>query len=100
MNEYTEDQEELEIIRRLQASIGFGLDVEKFLAGQVGRFVIRKAEAEITQAVEALKTADAEDPKAIRRLQHQIAVGESIQRWFAEAIQAGMQAEQAFTHGH
>lgn len=71
-----------------------GQEAAAFMRGPVGRHVIRRAEQEIEQAYQALSLADAENPKLIRELQHQIAVARAIPQWLATAIQEGFLAEQ------
>ena len=78
----------------LLKQIDFGFEVEAFLKSEVGSYLVRRAEAEIEEAVEALKGCDPEDPKAIRALQYKIAVAESVQYWLGEAISAGLNAQE------
>lgn len=74
--------------------VALGLDVEAFLQGPVGRYLINRAETERAVALEALKDVDAEDAKAIRNYQHQIGIIDAIQQWLADAIADGRNAEQ------
>jgi len=76
-----------------QREVNFGLEVEGFLNGTLGRYLISRAEENVEEAVEGLKRADPEDSRAIRALQHQIHVAENVQYWLAEAIQAGLNAQ-------
>ena len=83
-------------VRELHKTIDFGFQVEAFLQSDVGRYLTGKAEAEVTEATEALKSVDPTDPSAIRELQNKVFRGESIQYWLAEAIQSGLNAQQEF----
>ena len=57
----------------LQA-IDFGMEVEAFLQSEIGRYVVKRAEAEVEAAVEAFKTADPNEVKTIQGLQNTIKV--------------------------
>ena len=83
-------------VRDLHKTIDFGFQVESFLQSDVGRYLTGKAEAEVIEATEALKSVDPTDPNAIRELQNRVFRGESIQYWLAEAIQSGLNAQQEF----
>lgn len=72
----------------------FGKQVEEFLSSDIGIYLVKKAEAEASDAIEKLKTCPADDPKAIRTLQNQIFRAESIQQWLGEAIHRGLEAIQ------
>ena len=78
----------------LLKQIDFGFEVEAFLKSEIGSYLVRRADAEIEEAVEGLKHCDPEDPKAIRALQYKIAVAESIQYWLGEAITSGLNAQE------
>ena len=74
----------------MQNEIDFGIEVEAFLQGPIGLYLVTRAEEEIAEALEALKNVDSEDPKLIRALQNQIFRCEAVQYWLAEAIQSGL----------
>lgn len=78
----------------LEQSIAFGISVERFLQSDIGKYLVERADAEIDEAVEALKRSDPEDAKAIRALQGKIFVAESFQLWLAEAIQDAANSQQ------
>lgn len=80
----------------LRGRIAFGLDVQQFMGSTLGRYLQNKANADIEAALDALKTADPEDPKAIRKLQNDVAVAESVLLWLGEAVTEGEQAERQF----
>lgn len=83
-------------IKQLQAEIALGLDIKQFMGSAIGQYMHSRANAEIEQALEALKIADAEDPKAIRQWQNQIAVAERVLSWLGEAVTSGENAETQF----
>jgi len=83
----------------LAQSIDFGLQVEAFLASEIGLYLCKRADEEIEDAIEDLKTADPECPKEIRELQNKIYRAEAIQYWLAEAIQAGINSEAELNEG-
>lgn len=79
----------------LLKKVEFGLDVQQFLDGKIGKYLVGKAEAEIAEAVEKLKKADPTKPVVITELQNAIHRAESFQYWLAEGMQEGMNAEEA-----
>jgi len=78
----------------LDDAVQLGLSAESFLGSPLGKFLVGRAEGEIEEAVEKLKTTDPEDAKAIRDLQNRIYRAESVQYWLAEAIMTGENAQQ------
>lgn len=73
----------------------FGRIVEDFIAGPIGSYLVDKAKAQSSEAVEKLKVASPEAPGLIRQLQADIQVADSIIRWLGEAVHAG---QVALTH--
>jgi len=90
-NEQTQD------VRDIQQAIDLSFQVEAFLKSPVGQYLIKRCEDKIAEALELLKTVSPENPTQIRALQHNIHVGEDIQYFLAEAIQAGYNAAENFT---
>lgn len=86
----SQDNSDLQAIHN---QIDFGFEVQAFLQGSIGKYLVGRAEEEIAEAVEKLKEVDATDAKAIRDLQHSIWRAESIQYWLAEIIQQGNNAQ-------
>jgi hypothetical protein len=78
----------------LYEDVKFGIEVESFLSGKVGGFLINRAHMEIDAAVEELKRADPYDAVKIQELQNRIWRAESIDKWLAEKIQEGWNAEE------
>jgi len=70
----------------------FGRQVELFLEGDIGSFLLERAESQIEEAVRELKKTDPYNGKAIQTLQNRIEVAESIAQWLGETIQQGHQA--------
>lgn len=73
--------------------IAFGQDVEAFIKGQLGQYLIKRAEDDRASALEELAKADPEDEKAIRAIQFRIQVVDGIQQYFADAISKGQALE-------
>jgi len=70
----------------------FGQQVEQFLSGDIGKYLVRRAENEAEQAADALKTVHPWRTRRIRELQNTIWVAERVQKWLGEAILDGRQA--------
>lgn len=73
--------------------VALGMDIEHFLQGPVGLYIVGRAEQQRAEALDKLAEADPEDPKAIRSIQNQIAIIDSIQQWIADALTDAEQAE-------
>lgn len=82
--------------RELTGQIDFGFQVQAFLESEVGRYLIKRAEDEIADACDELKTVSPTDPVEITRLQNRVFRAESIQYWLAEAMQTGVNARIEF----
>lgn len=78
----------------LMAAIARGLDVEAFLIGPVGKYLVLRAEAERARLLDNLATVDPHDPRAIVTLQNKIGVLDCWQQWLADAITEGVQAQE------
>ena len=73
----------------------FGEEVRQFLENdRVGQYLVRKAQAEVEDAMVELKDVDADNPNAIRRIQMRIRVAESVVGWLAAAVDDGLRARQ------
>jgi hypothetical protein len=70
----------------------FGKQVEDFLNGDIGAYLVRRAETQAEEAIEALKTVSPWRRRRITQLQARIAAFEGIQQWLADAIVDGRQA--------
>lgn len=74
-------------------AIRLGDAVEAFLNSHAGQYLTSRIEQEIDEAVQDLKGADPEDPKAIRKAQNRIHMLEDLKVWIAEAIQTANEIE-------
>lgn len=79
--------------REIMNAIDFGIEVEAFIRSKVGQYLIKRAEQDIDDALEAMKEVDPDNANAVRALQGQIKRAESVQYWMAEAIQEGVNNE-------
>jgi len=70
----------------------FGRQVELFLEGDIGNFLVARARKQIEEATADLVVADAHDFAEIQNLQNRVKVAESIIEWLGEAIAAGHSA--------
>lgn len=77
---------------RLIRAASFGDEVDDFLRGNVGKYVLQCAQADIDESMTAFKSCDVSDIEAVRKLQNKIAVSESIKSWLIEAVASGLQA--------
>lgn len=85
-------------IERLK-SVEFAIEVRAFCDSIVGRFLLAKAEAERTEALEQLAEVDAADRERVRELQLVVRRADSFQQWLADAVIEGENAEQELTGG-
>jgi hypothetical protein len=74
--------------------IALGLDAEKFIATDLGRYMLQRAEGNVEEAVEALKAVNPENAKEVRDLQNIIMVNEYFLYWLADAVTQGKAAEE------
>lgn len=91
-----EQQQQLliESNKELYAAVDFSLDVKAFLGSVIGKYLIGNAEDERDEAIKALVNTDPMNVSKIMELQQTIKRAESIQFWMAEAIQAGINADE------
>lgn len=91
-----EQQQQLliESNRELYAAVDFSLEIKAFLGSTIGKYLIANAEEERDEAIAALVNCPAGDVSRISELQQTIKRAESIQFWMAEAIQAGVNADE------
>jgi len=83
-------------MQQIRAVISFGLDAKAFMQSDMGRYLTAKANGDIESALDALRTVDAEDPKAIRALQNEAAAATRFLLWMGEAVTEGENAERQF----
>lgn len=78
----------------------FGKQVENFLASELGRHLVKRAEVEADVAIDALKKVYPWRRRKIQELQNRIWVAERFQQWLADAVMDGMQATQLLEEDH
>lgn len=67
----------------------FGRQVELFLEGDIGTFLIERARSQMTSAMNDLKVVDPYESKEVQKCQNRIVVAQTIIEWLGEAIAAG-----------
>lgn len=77
----------------LEAAV-FGREVEHFLTGAIGSYLVKRAQNEIDAALNGLREVDPEDAKAVRALQNEAKVAQLVIDWLAEVIRRGQIATQ------
>ncbi len=82
----------------IRGTIAFGLDAQAFMNSTLGRYLTGRANDEREQALEALKDADADNPKEIRKLQNDARCAENFLIWMAQAVAEGENAERSFAN--
>lgn len=82
-----------EAILLMRRTKNLGEDVANFMQTQMGQFLLKKCEDRMWAALNELKHVDCTNSEAIRKLQNEIDVSESILQWFEEAIDEGLSAE-------
>ena len=89
-------QQEDRELTQIQAQIAFGMDVQAFMRSSIGQYLTAKANTEIEAALQALKTADPEDAKAIRTLQNDAKCAENFLLWMGEAVTEGENSQRTY----
>ena len=88
--------EDAQATRELLNMVDFGLEVQQFLKGKIGRHVASRAQEQMWEAATALTTAPANKPLKIIELQQRYAVASAALSWLAQAVEEGHQAEQTY----
>ena len=78
--------------RDLQAAL-LGVEVDKFLASRLGKFIIQRAESEIEALRHRLEAVDPTNAGQVAAIQNEIWVRKNIGIWLREAANAGASAE-------
>lgn len=79
-------------MREKLARVDFGLQVQAFLKSPIGEHLVRRAESDVEEHTQRLKTMDIfADPSAAVREQMEIKCAENFLYWLAEAITTGSQ---------
>jgi hypothetical protein len=84
----------------LWAEAMIGKDAEEFLSGDLGRYMLGRAEEEETEAMEALAKVSPWRRSRISQLQAQLWRARSFKAWLAELITAGRQALEQLEEQH
>jgi hypothetical protein len=79
--------------RELMEKVAFGIEVEAFLRGPIGSYLLDRLQAESAAALEQLKTVEPQALAKIVELQLTIRRGENIEGWLGGIIQEGWYAE-------
>lgn len=75
--------------------VEMGIEAERFITSPLGRYLIKRAEGEREQAVEALVQGNPADAETMRSLQNKVHVIDMVQQWLADAITEGHAMEQS-----
>lgn len=73
-------------VRELEAQVSLAIQVEAFTGSAIGQMFVKRVESERAAALERLADADAEDPKAIRAIQNEIRVIDTVQQYLADTL--------------
>jgi hypothetical protein len=79
----------------LIAEAVLGRDAQEFLATDLGRYLVGRAEQEKAEALAQLARVSPWRRNRIRQLQAEVWRAESVLSWLAELINSGRQAEHA-----
>lgn len=70
----------------------FGEQVAQFLATDIGRYIMVRAESQELEAMKKLKKCEAEDAKLVRKYQNEAEVASSMVKWLGDAVSDGLAA--------
>lgn len=84
----------------LYAEAMLGEDAKEFLASDVGRYLIGRAEQEAEEAADKLKRISPWRRRRITELQNEIWRAESVRGWLIEMVKAGDSATHALEQQH
>lgn len=74
-------------------TVALGADAEAFKRTALGRFLVDRADLEVSKGLAELYECDPADKEANIRLRNQISVAYMFKDWLSEAISAGQIAE-------
>ena len=69
-----------------------GKQAEDFLGSDLGKYLIKRAEQEASEAIDGLRRIEAHKADEIRSLQTKLWRAESFQQWLGNAIVEGQEA--------
>lgn len=75
-------------VQNLLADEAIGVEVERFLGSAAGRRLVELCEKDRAAALERLATVDAEDARAIRTIQNEIAAIDRFQQGLGDMLTA------------
>jgi hypothetical protein len=70
-----------------------GKQVENFLSGDVGKYLLDRANDEVKAGLAILKKVNYTDAEGVRLAQNRVWRGESVRDWLQQALIAGARAE-------
>lgn len=76
----------------LLASAVLGRDAEEFLASELGRYLVGRAEQDAAEAMDQLKRVHPWRRRKIQELQNTIRRSDSVRAWLAELVIDGRSA--------
>jgi hypothetical protein len=76
-----------------------GADFQEFVSGNIGSYLVKRAEQEEVAALRKLMTVDPSDEKAVKTLQLEAAVPRRLIVWIADVIEAGKTAKWQLEQG-
>lgn len=80
--------EDLELLERA----GFGREVELFWGSSIGQYLRNRAQECYTESIQALKSVDPTDYRAVIKAQNDVRVAEMFEQWLSEAVTDGLKA--------
>lgn len=70
----------------------FGKQVQDFLTGDIGDYLLKQSQEKAEEAIEELKTVWPWRRRRIQHLQNEIRIAEDFQNWLGHAVASGLQA--------
>ncbi len=76
----------------------FGKQVELFLQGDIGSYLVKRARTEMDEAYEDFKVVDPLDTQKVAAVQRKALIADKVISWLGEAIAAGEDAVEQLKH--
>jgi len=70
-----------------------GIDAERFISSDVGKYIIAKAEHDANEAINKMKTVNTADSDAVSKIQSDLLIPDKIINWLSEVINEGQACE-------
>lgn len=83
--------------RLLLSEVELGLEIEKFLRGPIGIYLLERSKDQADEAMAKLKVVKPENTEQIREIQTEIWRCDSFEQWLRDAILNGRNAEEQLT---